>query len=70
MGDTGEGGNRAPPRSACEVGNGLMFRTANNTIYSIYYFDDSSPYIFVKQMCQIGNTEGFFLVDNYMCAAS
>ena len=36
----------------------------------IYSFCDSSLYLFVKQMCQIGNTEGFVLVENYTCVVA
>ena len=69
MEDMWEVSKRALPRSACKVGNGLMFKTAANPISSIFSFGSYSPYLFVKQMCQIGNMEGFVLVENYMCAA-
>ena len=47
--------------------NVLIFDTYISYIYS---FCASSLYLFVKQMCQIGNMEGFVLVDNYMCVVA
>ena len=70
MGDPGGGGNGASPRSTYKFSNGFLFRTAADSISSISYFGDSLPYLFVKQMCQIGNMERFVFVDNYKCAAA
>ena len=70
MGDTGEENNRAPPRSACKARDRFLFRTANDPISSISYFGASSPYLFVKHMYQIGNMEGFVLVENYTRATA
>ena len=47
--------------------NDLIFVIYTSYIYSLCY---SSPYLLVKQMCQIGNMEGFVLVENYMCAVA
>ena len=69
MGDTGEGSKGVPLRITCTVVNGSLFRTAANHISSISSFGASSSYLFVKQMCQIGNMKGFFLVENYTCDA-
>ena len=69
MGDTGEGSKGVPLRITCTVVNGSLFRTAANHISSISSFGASFPYLFVKQMCQIGNMEGFNRVGNYTCVA-
>ena len=35
-----------------------------------YHFCDYTPHIFVKQMYQIGNMKGIFLVENYTCTVA